>query len=439
MNAPFGSVGFKLQGFYKVAIVDVDGTVVWSMDDWHKNLILNTGMDALASFYFAQLTQNAVAGNGDRDNSISSGDSQASAIGGMVYLYPSGSGLQNFSGSITNGHSASLFSGDIIKFADGTEVRATGSIEFRPVLGDLSASIASNASIATQSFTIWKTAQLGLHREVRRAGLNVSTSSFLNGINWTTASVESASAVYFRTYDFGPEVTPVTYSEVGAAWAATAQQSSSVFSRVKLPTGIPLMINQRLRLSYGLMITFGPTASFSQSNATVHGWPVAPATNTNIVSQSLQSFSYGLAGAISSIGPSGIAENIGYASLEPNSGAANCYIWGSTHSGSLTAFGATPVNRASNGHIVVQKDATKITYNPGEYCLYKYAQFTLSELNYTNLSSFGFGSYYTTFGFDLFPYYTSCVYAMVFEQTHSKANTQTLTMGFKWAWSRQLG
>lgn len=417
-----------LQGFYKVAVIDKNGKEVWSQPDWEKNLILNQGLDAVAANALSSLSLNGIAGVGTRTNTIDSGDSIGSAINGEVFLTPV-TGLQNFSSSIVNDWTGSLWSGDLIKFADGTTVMVTGSRPASVIRGDFSASINSSATIASQSFTIWKTGATGLHREVKRAGSNIATSSYLNGGCGTTISIPSGSVLHYRTYDFGSESINRTYTEIGVGWSYIGWSSSS-FSRVLLPVPVPALVDQRLRLIYGLLVTFSPTASVYTANAPIVGWPVAPATNTNI-SQSIQLFQGGNPGCLSYVDSGGGAQ-APYISLEPPGGG---YIFGSSNSQSLTPMGSTPRDRNQN---VAYHGASTLPYVQGTYEMYRYTTFTLNELNTSSIASFGFGNQYISFGIDYHPWYANCAFAMVFDQNQTKYNTQTLTMYFKWNWDRVL-
>ena len=71
MTIPAG-VGQGLSGKYKVFVVDKDNNIVWEQKDWHKNLILNQGMDALYGVVYAGVMYYAACGNGTIVNAITS-------------------------------------------------------------------------------------------------------------------------------------------------------------------------------------------------------------------------------------------------------------------------------------------------------------------------------------------------------------------------------
>lgn len=413
----------KLQGFYKLAVVDaLTGQEIWRQPEWEKNLIINNGMDGVASQYLANLLLYGVAGTGSRFNELTSSVSQASAINGTVYLVPSGSGIQSFTGSIYGGWSSSFTSGDTIKFANGLEATSSGT----PT--GTTATISYTGSVSTQSFTIWKTSQTGLEGESKRGGSGIAGSAYLTGAGNCGYTLSGNILTYLRTYDFSAETGSKTYTEVGVAWSSTVG-AATTFSRIRLPASIFIDNAQRLRLIYQLQVTFSPTASSYISNAVVNGWPVSPATNTNL-SQSLQLI---LASTILAANGATLTTT---ACLDPVAEGSSCTIFGSTNSQSLVTFGSTPVDRSTNGSVALAS-STLDSYVARSFECYKNATFTVSLLNYTNLRSFGFGINNPGSGY--YPYNTTGqAFAMLFEQSQSKYSTQTLTMTYKWSWSRVL-
>jgi len=407
-----------LEGFYKVAVVDAQGEEVWRQPEWNKNLILNQGMDMMPSYYLAEVMRYAVAGTGSRVNSITSSASQASVIEGGLALDPQPGGIQNFDTEIWGGWSGSLASGDMIKFADGTEVRVG-------TVGATSCAVTPTSTVSTQSFTIWKTSQTSMHHESKRGGSGIAGSAYLTGVGNCGSSIAANVVTYLRTYDFAVETVQTTYREVGVARATSG--ASTIFSRIMLPTTVSIDVGQRLRLVYQLQATFLPTSSQYVTNATVNGWPVTPATNTNMT-ESIQQI------LVSSIDTNGNSSTT-VTPLEPASSGNTCAFWASTNSQSLVTFGNTPLPRDSFGAADTVASSQDV-YTNGTYTLYKNGTFGLAQMNYQNLASFGFG-YHSPSSY--YAYRASGqVFAMLFEQTQSKYNTQTLSFTYRWTWSRVL-
>jgi len=413
-----------LQGIYKVAVVDgISGQEIWKQENWGKNLILNQGMDRLASDYLANVTTYGVAGTGTRFNNVASGDSSGSVIGGVFGLTTGATGIQDLNSTTYGGWVGGVLAvGDVIRFYDGTEINVVGSI------GASTATVTPTATIATQSFAIWKTSQTTLQTEVKRGGAGIAGSSYLVGTGNCGSSAVNNVVQYLRTYDFSTESVQKTYTEVGVAWDTDDAPIKSTFSRILLPQTLSIDVDQRLRLIYQLDVVFTPESASGVINATISGWPVAPATNTNM-SQSIQ-----LMTRVSSINTSGVATTT-YASLEPPAIGNNCSFFASTNSQSLVSLDSTPVNRNALGTADIAS-STADSYTAGSYIVYKNATFALGQMNYTNLASFGFGANNPS---ATLPYNAlGQAFAMLFNQTQSKYSSQTLTMTYKWTWGRTL-
>ncbi len=413
-----------LEGRYKVAIVDgITGEEIWRQPDWNKNLILNQGMDGLATQYLADVTKFGVCGTGTRFNAVPSGESSGSVGGGVFILVPVGSGILSLTGSYGGWVDPNfLAAGDVIQFNNGTEVTIASGITTKTAV----VTAGSSQTVSSQSFTIWKTSQTGLQTEIKRGGQNIAGSSYLTGVGNCGSTATGNVVAFLRTIDFSTESILRSYTEVGIAWDSDDSPIASTFSRILLPAAIPIDVNQRLRLAYQLNVAFTPQSASGVLNATVGGWPVLPATNTNM-SQSVQVL------RTSTIDTAGASTTTG-ASLEPPAvGATNCAFFGSASSASLVAAGATPPDR-STGQVSIASSAG--VYTAGSYTQTKIGTFSVSQLNRTDLRSFGFG--YDN-GISIKAYNTlGQAFCMLFEQTQSKAATQTLSLTYRWTWSRTL-
>lgn len=418
-------IGLTLSGQYKVAVVDaITGKEIWRQPEWRKNLILNQGMDALGTYYPVEVMNYAIAGTGTRLNDISAGESSGSIINGVLYLLPIGSGIQNFNSTTYGGWIGGvLASGDTIRFADSTEARISAIIQ------STSASINYTGSVSTQSFTIWKTSQTALQTEIKRGGNGISDSYYFSPNGECITYSSSYNYIHHqRTYDFSVETSTRNYSELGVAWDTDDSPSPSAFSRMVLPAVVTVNSAQRLRVIYQLNILYSPESASVMLNPPVSGWPVSPATNTNLT-QSIQKTTW-----ISRItSATGISDTT-FGSLDPVSDGLNCAMFASTNSASIVQLGNAVPDRTT---VADYYPMTKSAYNNNEYSLTKYGTVTQHTMNYTTLRSFGFGPYSTLFSYR--PYNTTGqAFTILFEQSQSKFNTQTLTMVFKWIWRRIL-
>ena len=84
----------------------------------------------------------------------------------------------------------------------------------------------------------------------------------------------------WRTFDFSTESAGVNYTELG--WSYSDSAGANLFSRALISGGtISLTAGQSLRVVYELSITVAP-ASTTTENLSISGWPVPPATTTEV-------------------------------------------------------------------------------------------------------------------------------------------------------------
>ena len=403
----------SIEGFYKISVIDKNDNIVWEQENFEKNLILNQGMDLVYSNTYQALMTYAVAGTGTRYNKIDPGGSTVSQSGNMIGLKPGGV-LLSFTQSIGGYVNSALHSGDVIKLTDGTEINVLN-------VGDLSASVSGSATIASQSFTIWKTSQVGLDTERSRSNTYFTQNNGCGTIvNHNTVTLQ-------RTYDFNYEPAGVTYYELGTALNSSG--NSNVFSRILLSTPVFIDAAQKLRMIYQLMISAYPSSSTPRPNVQINGWPVSPATNTN-GSESVEAM------RVQYINTDGGGAGIGteaYPALEPSSQGGLCEFFVSTNHSPLTnplITGASPIDRhPSSG----QAASSKAGYTAGNYYVDKSATFDISTGNYDNIGCMGFGAANSIAAYD-----SNIAYAFVFEQTQSKTSVQSLTLVYRTTWGRVL-
>jgi len=392
------------RGLYKVAVVDaLTKEVVWEQKDWGKNLILNNGMDQVASRVWEDCFRYGVAGTGVTPTNVSSGGVTASQSGSTVTATI---GAFTFAaGDI----------GNMIQWPGGEEARITGFTNPQVV------TVTPSQSVLSNTFTVFQTNQTGLVTEVKRSG------TYLPNLPYTGTIVTTSSGLLQmrRTYDFTAEVGTVNYTEIGTAWSGTLNASNTTFSRILLPSPVAVNAGQQLRFVYELQITVGPIAPVSFS-AAISGWPVAPATDTN-AQQQLQFH------GLSMVGTNGVGTSeIGAAeSNEPSTSGINCTFFVSPSSTAIPPFGTT-VNRNIAGADVASPSL--VAYTPLSFTRDKTATFNVAQINRTDLRSLGAG-------FQSIPNFfasrdTGIV--VLFDQAQSKSNTQTLSFTFRYTWSRVL-
>ena len=419
-------------GFYKAQVVNPRTNEIVADYGWQKNLILNQGMDSVAIYLFAELTEVACAGTGSRPNSISGGTSEITQSGNTVYLNVT-TGLSDFTSSYST-YPAAVQVGDVLKYANNSESMVAA---VNP--DGLNLTVSQSYTFTDgQTFTIWKTSQTGMELEVKRAGTGVTNTSYLTGVGNCGQTDVGNARTFRRTYDFTTQSLSETFTELGVAWYRTG--SASVFSRVVCPVPLTVPVDYKLRVIYDLQVTFTP-ASSRYLTASISGWPVAPSTNT-YATESIQKF---LTSTIT-VGTGGSSTS-GTACLDPSSLTDDVYgtlpfsVFASASSASLAAFGSavdrgTSITSISRSYLDSNADVARPAYVPGSYVRYKKGTFSLNDINIACIRSIGFG--YDTV--DTQPYEAgSQVMCVVFDQNQTKLDTQTLSFTWKFSWSRVLG
>lgn len=435
-----GGINLSMHGAYRIQVVDYSTKSVVKDYGWHKNLILNSGMDAVASTVISVLTSVGICGTGSRSNSITSSTSQISQSDAQIYLMDA-SGLTDFTSSIfTNGtmsYAAAAQVGDVIIDSDNSQSMITSvSVDGVNLFVNVSQSFSTG-----KTFTIWKTSQTGLQGEVHRsATYNLVGSSSLVG--WNQGSEISCSTIVNRrTYDFVVETATRSYTEVGVSWTGTS--FGGVFSRALLPVSISIAPSQQLRMTYDLSVTYGPTLPVYKT-ASIVGWPVFPSTST-IGSESIQNFvpsrvntNGGNAGTVTGVSSEATC-------LDP--GATNTFYGGSTFA-QFTVFASTNSTPLYTGSVGVGNATARTgdfvigslsSYVVGSYERYKTATLAITQNNSTSLRSIGFGLYNYSGGTRNTPNDTTAqAMTFIFDEPQTKTNLQTLTLTWKWNWYRVI-
>ena len=427
MTIPAG-VGQGLSGKYKVFVVDKDNNIVWEQKDWHKNLILNQGMDALYGVVYAGVMYYAACGNGTRVNAIISQGSSGSVTSGLFTLTPVGSGMSSLTGS-SGGYTNAVSAYDMISFGNGADYMVTG-------VSNTSASV-SGPSLAIpptnyglSSFTIYKTSQVGLQSETHRVGglPDGNGTGWFAGAGYCGSTQVGNIVQNRRTWDFPYELSAINYTEVGVGWGATTGSVGSnypggnpttIFSRILLPAPVPIGVAQKLRLIYELDIAMYPSGSPIPGTASISGWPVAPSTDTGYYSN-LTSY------LITTIDIFGNPSNAEFAALDP---AVSVLMFLSP---TTTALGNSGTSWTGTGLGYVGSSFspyTSLNFTSNKICVFPVASSVANNIRSTGVGFVNYTSPWAT-GYNCF--------VMVFNQNQTKTNVQTLTLAFQYSWTRTL-
>lgn len=402
-------IGQVAQGRYKVMVVDAATDKVVHEGDWQKNLILNQGMDQVASREWQGCYQYGICGTGTSPNTVDSVTDTASQTGTTV---TSVGGTVNFT--------TDSAVGDMIKWDSGSEARIIS------ITDALNVEVTPSQSVGSGLYTIYKTSRVGLQTETKRSN------TYLTGTGNCGSTQSGTTISGRRTYDFTTESGNVTYTEVGVGWSNTG--STTVFSRILLNTPVSLISGQKLRLVYQLDITLTPSTA-NAKNFPISGWPIAPSVTTD-GSEQIQII--GLSVPNTSGNASVFSVGCANPALDPgctNSTSAGRLFALSTNSTALQAFGSA-VSRATTA-FVCSVAPTNASYTSLSFQLDVSTVFQVADAVSASLRSVCMGS--RNSASSDFPYDTdNQCFVFLFNEAQNKSNTQTLTLTVRFTWSRVL-
>lgn len=390
----------RARGYVQCFVVDAATGKVVKECPRQPNLILNQGLDRVAVNLWADLFAYCSGGTGTTPTSESGGVTTAQQAGSTVSL---AGGSFTFTDTATD-------AGNTIKWATGEEAQITS------VTNPTTVIVNTSTSVGPGTFTVYRTNQTQLTTEVKR------TNTYLTGTPYCGSTVTGNLIAMRRTYDFTAEVGTVNYTEVAVGWSNTGL--TNIFSRVLLSVPVSVTAGQQLRVTYQLEVTVLPSASFSKT-AIINGWPVAPAVSTDGV-EAVQFI--GLS-QVTTSGSTTTTTDSGQTASEPaQTGTIGVFL--SPDATAPAAFGSS-VNRSAG---YAMNSATVAGYIAGTYYVDKSTTFPVGSGNATNWRSMGFGSHNPNLWFA----WNSTTMVFVFTEAQTKLNTHTLTLTWRFSWSRVL-
>lgn len=266
------TVGSNVRGIVQCHIVDAKTKKVLRTFPKQNNLILNQYLNNWAGRIFGtggwqQGFYYACAGDGTTPTQQDSGLTTATQAGTTVTL---AGGAFVFTDTATD-------SGKVIKWDTNEEAMIVS------VTSPTQVEVNVTQAVPAAEFTVYLCNQTKMGGGIGGAAGTSDikrTSTWVSGVgDCGTTWVSPHIAEMKRTYDFTPEVGPVTYYEIGMSNSATVD-SATLNVRVLLGVPVALIAGQQLRVVYTLIVTFSPSAA-TPIVADIPGWPVAPATDTN--------------------------------------------------------------------------------------------------------------------------------------------------------------
>lgn len=388
----------RAEGFVQCSVVDAaTGKVIKEYPRQH-NLILNQGMDRVASNLWADLFDYCSAGTGTTPTSDSGGVTTATQAANTVTL---AGGSFTFTDTATD-------SGKVIKWATGEEAMIA------TVTNPTTAVVNNSATVGATTFVVYRTNQTQLTTQAKR------TNTYLTGSPFCGTTLAANVISMRRTYDFTAEVGTVNYTEIGVGWSNVGL--TSIFSRILLVAPVTVTAGQQLRVTYQLQVTVSPPAAFSKT-AIINGWPVLPAAGTS-GTEAVQYI------GLSSVNTSGNTTQIdnGFNASEPaQTGTLGVFL--ATDATAPAAFGSV-ISRSG----AVAVSASVAAYIAGSYYVDKSATFPVGSGNGTSWRSMGIGTHNPNLWFA----WTNTTMVFVFDEAQTKLNTHTLTLTWRFSWSRVL-
>jgi len=256
-------------GRFQVQVVDAKTGKVVESRPWQSNLILDSGLDRIATEAWASQLAYGVAGTGNTPTKDLPDPGDLFSQSGTTVTRDSGT-RDFISGDV----------GKLIRFASGEEAYVTAFIGTTSVTVGTSQTVASGAIDA-----LYRVAQTGLTTETKRSTNEPTFIDDDDGFaSQHTRFDATAGTMTFRTTkDFTEEVGSVNYTEVGMSSSATV--ASNLFSRMLLSGAVTVGIGQLLRLKYELTVSVAGHAVATQTTVDggITGWPL-PYNIVSIVS-----------------------------------------------------------------------------------------------------------------------------------------------------------
>ncbi len=400
MNLPINHYGLK--GRCKVSVVE-RGRVVREYPPI-SNLILNRGLDDIASNFISDCFQWCAAGTGSTATELDATVETATISAGTVTISTIG---------FLNGDSTDV----------GKTIKLTTSGNLYTITSAISTTqcvVTPNDTIGPDQFIVYNTNQTGLTSESTLPGPTTKrTQTYLTGAPNCQTVTQGAVTVMTRTFDFVAETGPITYNEVGFSTVSTI--GSNLFSRVKLPAGVPLTSGQQLRVQYSVSVTVSPVTPQTYGVSPIIGWNTATGTFQHI----LVPLKFVSTSGITAQGLNTVdSKNYGSAG-EPSNTNSN-FVQIESVSTAHPAYGSVLTVLVGNAITVALS-----SYVSGTYTRDKFGTYPVGQVNATNWRSWGicvnFGDGFSTYG----PRF-------LFDSAQTKLSTFTLTLGVRTTWGRIL-
>lgn len=224
---------------FKTGVLNPDGTFK-QLRDWKRNLILDSGLDSVASRNWVDNIAFGVIGTGNNPTDRDSGAVTVTVVSGVATA------------------SAAFFEAQDVGRLLRLDTGETGYITAFTSTTEVDVSM---ADAGPGLFTIYYVNDTQLETEHKRSN-SYSLLSAGNGSVW--AGSPTFAWTFTRTFIFSAEAAPVTITEVGWSWGANP---TALFGRQVLSgIGDSLLAGQQYVISVELTIAVGPSAQVPQAD-----------------------------------------------------------------------------------------------------------------------------------------------------------------------------
>lgn len=366
---------------FKRFIVNPDGSEIPCGDGkWTKNLLLNSGLDGVATTLWCDSFLYGVLGTGTNPVRRDSTPTTFTVSGGTITA------------------SAGFFtSADVTRILKTNDPLATEMV----ITGYTSPTVVTTSSAATiatgYTGTVWYVSDTTLGSEVKRTN-TYTTSSGNNGSTFLTDTW-----THQRTYLFSAETGTITYREIGWAKASTG----TLFGRALIAgAGDTLVAGQQYKVIIQLSVKYSPAS------------PTAVPDVSGGAYNTAGTFSIDRNSETSTVNSVGATVQLGNGSLEPSTGPLLCMA-------SATFTQSSMASTSPTIPFIADIVLAKASYVAGSF------QNVMSGTADVNTGN------YTCYGFFIDTANASA-YSILFTTPQTKDNLHTLTPTITMSWGRIL-
>lgn len=258
--APAGELRQLARGRFKVQVVEAATGRIIEDRPWQSNLILDSGLDRIATESWISQLAYCAAGTGNTPTKDLPDPGDEFSQSGTTVTRTTGT--RDFSASDV---------GKLIRWASGSEAKITAYTNATTVTVTPSQTVAAGAIDA-----LYRIGQTGLATETKRTSTQPQFIDEDDGLTAAATTIDAAAgSITFKvTRDFTEEVGSVNYTEIGMS--SQSGSGNNLFSRMLLAGAVTVGAGQLLRVKYELTVTTLGAVTGTQTTVDggITGWPL---------------------------------------------------------------------------------------------------------------------------------------------------------------------